>query len=136
MPISWLTVLQTVPWAEVIKAAPQIADGARKLWSTVARKPAAPALQGPEENPQVPAAESRLEALEGRVAELEEAVAVLHEQMLASSELIKALADQNTQLVQRVEANRRRVTGLLIATMLLALAAAGGWGFVLLGAPE
>jgi len=50
--------------------------------------------------------------------------------MRASSELIKALADQNTQLVQRVEMNRVRlmrvsvvagVVGLLLAAAVVYL---------------
>lgn len=50
-------------------------------------------------------------------ATVEVALDDLHAQMLASSELIKALADQNTQLVKRIEANRIRVfwlAGLMI----------------------
>ena len=41
MPIPWLTVLQSVPWSDVISNAPKVAGGAKKLWDSVARKPAA-----------------------------------------------------------------------------------------------
>ena len=43
--------------------------------------------------------------------------------MLASSELIKALAEQNTQLVQRIEANRVRVVWLAGATAVVGILA-------------
>jgi hypothetical protein len=46
---------------------------------------------------------------------LQTTVAQLQEQMQASSELIKALADQNTQLVQRVELNRERLLRVSVA---------------------
>lgn len=40
---------------------------------------------------------------------METRTAELHAQMLASSELIKALAEQNAELVKRIEAIRVRV---------------------------
>ena len=55
--------------------------------------------------------------LERQLGALEVTVSDLHEQMRESSELIKALADQNTQLIKRVEVNRRRLlwlAGLLV----------------------
>jgi len=45
----------------------------------------------------------------------------LHEQMLASSELIKALADQNAQLIHRIETNRVRVLWLSAATAVVVI---------------
>ena len=43
--------------------------------------------------------------------------------MLASSELIKALAEQNTQLIRRVEANRVRVLWLAAAIAVVGVVA-------------
>ncbi|MDP1927884.1 MAG: hypothetical protein Q8K62_05165, partial [Thiobacillus sp.] len=60
-------------------------------------------------------------------AALETAVADLHGQMFASSELIKALAEQNAQLVKRVEANRVRMLWLTAATAVLAIAVIAAW---------
>ena len=58
---------------------------------------------------------------------LEAAVADLHSQMLASSELIRELADQNAQLIQRIEINRVRVLWLgsvvFVTTMVVLVAA-------------
>jgi hypothetical protein len=50
---------------------------------------------------------------------LQLAVADLHQQMLVSSELIQSLANQNTQLIKRVEVNRVRL--LWLAAWLLGL---------------
>jgi len=122
MPISWITVLQTVPWTEVIKAAPQVAEGAKKLWNTVTRKPVPPPVAP------LPEGESETGVLQRRLESLEAAVSELNAQMLASSELIKALADQNTQLIERVEVQRRRFLALFaLALGLGALALAGWW---------
>lgn len=121
MAIGWLTILQSVPWAEVIKNAPKVAEGARKLWNAVGKKRAA--AEGPDAGAQPAVAHEphTLEALEARVAALEAAVSDLHGQMLASSELIKALAEQNAQLVKRIEANRVRTLWLGAATLILAI---------------
>ena len=127
MAIGWLTVLSHVPWTEVINNAPKVAEGAKKLWKSVSGKSAAtPAPRGAS---QVPASAEALSpvAMEARIRELEGVVGELHTQMVASSELMKQLAEQNTQLVQRIEANRVRtlwlaalsVAGLVVAVVAL-----------------
>ena len=127
MAIGWLTVLSHVPWAEVINNAPKVAEGAKKLWKSVSGKSAeTPAPRGAS---QVPASAEALSpvAMEARIRELEGVVDELHTQMVASSELMKQLAEQNTQLVQRIEANRVRtlwlaalsVAGLVVAVVAL-----------------
>lgn len=124
MAIGWLAVLRSVPWSEVIRNAPKVAEGAKKLWKAVAKKPSPPPAAASANSPAAaaPAAQS-LAALETRVSALEATVADLHGQMLASSELIKALAEQNALLVQRVEANRLRLLRLSMATAIIAAAA-------------
>ncbi len=111
----WLALLKLVPWAEVISNAPAVADGAKKLWSTVAKKRPLPETSGTSAAAQAPAPQA-MAALEERLAVVEAAAVDLHSQMLASSELIKALADQNAQLIKRVEINRTRVVWLAVAT--------------------
>src|SRR3990167_9725976 len=99
MAIGWLTVLQAVPWSDVISNAPKVAEGAKKLWSTVSKKPAtsAPAATDSTAAAASPPTQA-LAVLENRVATLEATAAQMHEQLVASSELIKALAEQNAQL--------------------------------------
>lgn len=123
MAIGWLAVLQSVPWSEVISNAPKVADGARKLWNTVARKSSPPEVSDASTQSAVALESQPLAALEARVITLEAAVSDLHGQMLASTELIKALADQNAQLIQGIETNRVRVLWLSAATVVVAIAA-------------
>lgn len=125
MAVGWLMVLQSVPWSDVIKNAPKLAEGAKRLWDAVAGNPAQPAAAKPQPgaSPDTP----NLAALEARTLALEAAVSDLHRQMFASSELIKALAEQNTQLVQRIEANRVRMVWLSAAVTVLAIVAIAAW---------
>jgi len=119
MAIGWLTVLKSVPWSEVIQNAPVIADGAKKLWNVVSRQPrqtGTTTLPVPAANP--------IPALEARVGALESALADQHAQLLASSELIKALAEQNSLLIGRIDALRRTLMWLGAAGALIVLAVA------------
>lgn len=110
MAIPWFTILQAVPWTEVICNAPKVADGAKRLLGMASRQPPAP--------PAAAAGATESAALEARVQALEATVAELHQQMLASSQLIKDLAEQNAQLIRRIEANRVRMRWLGAATAL------------------
>jgi len=132
MAIPWLVVLQSVPWTDVIRNAPKVADGAKKLWSTVSKK--APAQKMPSEEVEAPlASESQsIAILQKHVASMEAAITDLHSQMLASSELIKTLAEQNTQLIERVEVNRIRVMWLGRAIGVLGILIVTGITFVIM----
>ena len=124
MAISWLTVLQAVPWSDVIRNAPKVADGAKKLWSSVAGQSAqAPMGAGAMAQSR---GDASPEALQARVESLEATVADLHGQLLSSTELIRQLADQNTQLVERVELNRVRAVRMTWALVVVALVALAG----------
>jgi hypothetical protein len=61
-----------------------------------------------------------LAALQAQVTQLHVSVAELHQQMLASSALIGSLAEQNAQLIARVEVNRKRVLALVVVVVVLA----------------
>jgi ribonuclease D len=127
MAIGWLTILKSVPWTEVIKNAPKVAEGAKKLWNAVGKQRAADEAAEAGAPPAASHEPHTLEALEARAAVLEKAVSDLHGQMLASSELIKELAEQNAQLVKRIEANRKRTLWLAAATLALGIAALSGF---------
>ena len=119
MAIGWLAVLQMVPWSDVIGNAPAVADGAKKLWNAVAKK--APSKEVPiadvaqELSPEFRA----IATLEAKLTEMQTAAFEMHGQMLASSELIKALADQNAQLINRIEIHRKRFLWLSGATVVI-----------------
>lgn len=121
MALSWLTVLQAVPWSDVIRNAPKVAEGAGKLWDAVGRKVSPRAAAQPS------AGSTTSSPVDTRLATLEATVADLHAQMLASSQLIKDLAEQNTQLIRRAEINRVRTLRLAAVTAALALALVGVW---------
>ena len=130
MAAGWMSVLKMVPWSDVISSAPKVADGAKKLWSTVAKKAGVVGESAPEEptaEPQdLPAAEL-LALLQGQLARQEAGLSDLRQQLLSSTALIQTLAEQNAQLVQRVEANRVRVRWLILAVFVLGLGLAALW---------
>ena len=121
MPIGWLAILKNVPWTEVIRNAPAVADGAKKLWKTVGKKSSSAEVLEANEQVSVSPEAQNIAALEVRTRVLEAEVTDLHEQMLAASELIKTLADQNTQLIQRIESNRQRGVWLSVITAVVAI---------------
>ena len=117
MAIGLISILKLVPWVDVISKAPEIADGARKLWRAVAKK--TPSAELPTASPQPgfsPEAQSTVK-LQAQLAAVEAEVSDLHTQMLESSALIKDLADQNAHLIKRFEVYRIRV--LLLAGIMI-----------------
>jgi hypothetical protein len=127
MAIGWLTVLQSVPWSDVVRNAPKVAAGAKKLWDNVANKSAA--------NPDVAADGSglapgpaTLEGLQQQVLSLQAASANLQQRLIDSSDLIGTLAEQNAQLIQGIQVLRRRLfwqgAALVLVGLLAALATA------------
>ena len=130
MAIGWLSIIQLVPWSDVIRNAPKVAEGAKRLWDTVSRKPV---LEVPAASAQ-PALSTEAQSialLQTQLAAADAAISDLHHQMLESTELIKALADQNTQLIRRVEANRIRVLWLAGITIIVGVGAAIGLAMTL-----
>ena len=123
MAIGWLTVLQSVPWSDVVRNAPKVAAGAKKLWDNVANKSAA--------NPDVAADGSglapgpaTLEGLQQQVLSLQAASANLQQRLIESSDLIGTLAEQNGQLIQSIQVLRRRLFWQSAALVLVGLLAA------------
>jgi len=114
------SVLRLVPWGEVIRNAPKVAEGAKGLWDKVSGRPVPPPppvddkVQG-----QLQAEAHAIMKLRAELQATETALSELQAQMLAATELINDLADQNAQLVQGVEALRRRLLWLAGVTVLL-----------------
>lgn len=130
MAIPWLLVLKSVPWTDVISNAPKVVEGAKKLWNSVGRKPPAqePAVEAPDLSP-APESGSNLEdisLLKARITAMEAATADLHSQMLASTELIRTLAEQNAQLIKGIEDNRIRIKWLAGAALVFGIVAVLG----------
>jgi hypothetical protein len=123
MAISLLTVLGNVPWSDVIRHAPKVTEGARKLWDRARGKPAVVEVVEVQTPPTVSAEQQALAALEARTAALQAAVLDLQSQMTESANLIKELAELNGQLIQRVEAQGRSLRRMAIAFAVLGAAA-------------
>jgi uncharacterized coiled-coil protein SlyX len=133
MPAGWVTVLQMVPWGEVIKNAPKVADGAVKLWNSVSKKKVYDET-GSEVSDVILASDPEaVEKLEHRLLAAEQTISDLQTQVVQSAEVIKELASQNTQLVAQIEANRKAVTVLGVA-LALALVAGVVQAVILFGA--
>ena len=138
--MKWLSLLQQVPWSDVLANTPKVMDSARKLWDSTRAKSAEPdevpaerevvatVVMPPVDDP----LQNVLQALEDRIDQLGHENATLREQMQATSGLVKALAEQNGQLVLRLDAQGRRLRWLtlgLAAAGLLLVAAFAGWGW-------
>jgi len=124
MAIGWLSILKAVPWTDVVSNAPKVADGAKKLWETVARKKS-PSDTTTGTSATATADTPSLVGLEARMGELAGEVGRLQQEMLTSSQLIKSLAEQNAQLVRRVYWQSRIL-------LVVGLVAVGGLVLVLL----
>lgn len=130
-----LTVLKLVPWGEVISNAPKVVEGARKLWNTMDRNKggAAPnqaAPSGVTDIVEVSDAQA-IQRLRSRLGDAEGQIAQLHEQVRASSDLIRELAEQNAQLIQRMDANQQRMRWLVRGSAVLFVALLGAVGYLL-----
>lgn len=132
MAVPWIAVLQKVPWRDVIVNAPKVADEARKFWTTIKREPAGAATVEPadvatEKNESSADETPQVIKLKQKTAQLATDVEDLREQLVESSTLIKALADQNELLVKHIEINRSRVKllsivlGLSVVCVVLAI---------------
>lgn len=122
MAVGWLKVLKAVPWSEVIAAAPQVANGARRLWDTVGRKPAAGGAMPEEAFAPAPGmGDDGVALMAARIEQQDVAIAQMHGQLRDASRLITELADQNAQLIAKMEAARGRlqVVGVIAAAGLV-----------------
>ena len=123
MAIGWLAILTAVPWAEVVKKAPEVADSAKKLWNTLAKKYPKSESEVRTERTVFTSKDQEISWLKDRLTAIETTNSELHNQMLTSAELIKALADQNTQLIKRVELNHLRILRLAALTIFIVIVA-------------
>jgi hypothetical protein len=115
MAIGWLGLLKAVPWSDVVSNAPKIAEGAKSLWGAVSKR-VRPGDEtgGPQTRPE---AEMPLAT---RVTTLEENQRELRAQLATSSELIRSLADQDAQLIARLDTLRNALRWLVVVVVVLA----------------
>jgi TolA-binding protein len=110
----WMTALKLVPWGEVVKSAPQIAEGARKLWQSVGAGQRR--AKTPEDVPVAVAGNEvqAIAALTGRITQLERELA-------EASGLIHSMAEQDKQLVGQMAQLQQRLRRQAVMTVVLAL---------------
>lgn len=123
MAAGWVTVLQMMPWGEVIKNAPKVADGAVKLWNSVSKKRVDGGTDSDVTDVMLATDMAAVEKLEHRLHSAEQTITDLQAQVVQSAGVIKELASQNTQLVAQIESNRKAVTvlGVVLALSILAV---------------
>jgi hypothetical protein len=125
MAIGWLTVLQSVPWSEVVRNAPKVAAGAKKLWGSVANKDeeGVDHTADLEAQSRQPPEHLSLGNLQAQITTLQSVAGGLQQRLTESTVLITALAEQNAQLIQRIEAMRKRNARFGVALVLVGIAA-------------
>lgn len=123
-----ISILSNIPWGQVVENAPKVADGAARLWNAVTRKKSD---QSPDANANTKAG---TDVVPSETEVLMKRLEAMEEQMRASAELIKALAEQNTQLVRKIELNSVRLRRLASATAIGAVALLGAIVYLLLRA--
>jgi hypothetical protein len=116
--LSWLTALKAVPWADVVQAAPEIVQGARKLFN------AAKTYAGSQGNAATGAHGTSGDALDGRLRQIEAGLQELRSEQRTSAELIRSLAEQNASIVAALDVMRKRVRAAIGACIVLAVALA------------
>ncbi len=106
MAVGWMAVLKLVPWVDVIAATPQLVQASKRLLKRAPKDGPAAAQSDPD--PQ-------------------QRLALLEQEHHASTLLIAQLVAQNAQIVQAVEALRRRCQQLLWALVLLGSVSVALW---------
>ena len=124
------SILENIPWGQVVDNAPVIAESAVKLWKAARRKKSA---QSPDQDSEADAAQTGSGSLNERLVAMEEHIRSLEEQMSTSAELIKALAEQNALLVRRFELNNTRLRRLAVATAIGGVVLLGSVAYLLFG---
>jgi hypothetical protein len=123
MALGWIAALTKVPWDTVLGNAPTVVDGAKKLWTAVAKNAASAEAETVEPKQELAPEAQAIAAVDARVSALEVQIADLQREMLSSAELIKALADQNSQLIQTVALLRVRTRLMLAAVLVVGIVA-------------
>ena len=127
MAIGWMTVLQSVPWTDVVRNAPKVAAGAKKLWDTLGNRKGGESVASTELDTAVPTTPMTLAQMQERLSLLQEGTAELKQRLIESTRLIDALAEQNAQLVASTEALNRRLKWLSALVVVLGVAGSAAW---------
>jgi isopropylmalate/homocitrate/citramalate synthase len=119
MALNWIAAFKLIPWKDVAAVTPEIVKGAKSLWSRT-KKTGAKAGEGDLADAGYDGSVASVNRLVARVSELEA-------EQRSASDLIKALAEQNEQLVAAVAVLRVRTRALLALFVLCVLAISALW---------
>ena len=112
--------MQAVPWSDMLKNAPKLADAAGKLWDSVASRKAA---QGGRVSERLIAGETSLASVSQRVDTAESSIEALHDQLVSSLQVTAALAKQNSEMALALESLKSSVRLLVGSCVLIGLVA-------------
>jgi hypothetical protein len=118
MPFNWIAAFRIIPWTDVIAAAPALARTARELWRGMSKSRTIE--PGPSGNGQgsgsvggtPPTVEEELRSLRAELAET-------RTQLLSSSEVLRALAEQDEKLIAAIDVLRVRTRVLAFVCVAL-----------------
>jgi hypothetical protein len=116
MPINWIAAFKIIPWTDVIAAAPTVARTARDLWRGISKTESPDSVEGPTTG--VPP------TVEGEIQSLRTELAETRAQLLSSSEVLRALAEQDEKLIAAIEVLRARTRVLAFVCVALVAACA------------
>jgi hypothetical protein len=122
----WFGSFRDAAWSKAVGLAPAMVERCRKLWNGVAQRPARAA---PSAAPEEPASADALPALEVQVHSLGRRAKQLEEEAASSFEVVRAIAEQHSQLAEQqaalvdaVQLLLARTRALFVAIGLVALA--------------
>jgi len=120
MAFSWIAAFRVIPWGDVIAAAPTVARTARDLWRGLSKSRSAEtaaSADGASPGGSVPTADEEIRSLRADLTET-------RAQLLSTSEVLQALAEQDEKLIAAIEVLRVRTRVLAFVCMALAVACA------------
>ena len=120
----WMTALKLVPWGDVIEAAPQVLQAAKKLMGKTRDAGTAPAA-GVTGTLTEAANDSPAPPITDQLQHLRERVAQLEQEQQDSAALIQSLAEQNAVVIRAVDALRLRNQWLGRALVVLGVLVVG-----------
>lgn len=123
--MAWFASISDIPWRKALASAPVLAERGRDLLGRLGGRPPVDVSLTPIVPGTVEASHEAIAALEVRYRILESHAKNADEELRASFEVVRALADQHSELVRVVDALIARTRMLFGAIIALAVACAG-----------
>ena len=114
-----------------MRNAPKVAAGAKKLWGSVGNKEAVDHAADLQAQSRQPPEHLSLGYLQAQIATLQAVAGDLQHQAAESSALMATMAEQNAELIQRIETLRKRTLRSAVALVLVGVAASAALWLVL-----